>query len=184
MIQSLYKCFQHWSAYGTVWVYSDTHFGDSDCKLMDPNWPEPDEQLKRINSKVGKKDTLILLGDVGSIEYASKLHGYKVLICGNHDVGHSKYEGIFDEVYSGPLMISEKIMLSHEPLNIDWAFNIHGHNHNGYTMVSDEHCHLNVCANVIGYTPISLNKFIKSGRLKEVDTIHRQTIDKASLKIS
>ena len=78
-------------------------------------------------------------------------------------------------------MIGEKIILSHEPLNIDWAFNIHGHNHSGGNTVLG---HLNVCSNVIGYTPISLNKFIKSGRLKEVDTIHRQTIDKASLKIS
>ena len=182
MIQGLYKCFQHWSINGAVWLYSDTHFGDSDCKLMDPNWPEPDEQIKRINSKVGRKDTLILLGDVGNIEYAAKLRGYKVLICGNHDIGYSKYEDIFDEVYSGPLMIGEKLILSHEPLfDVNWAFNIHGHVHSGGNTVSG---HLNVCSNVIGYTPISLNKFIKSGRLKEVQTIHRQTIDKASLKIS
>ena len=39
---------------------------------------------------------------------------------------------LFDEVYTGPLVIGEKIILSHEPLpNIDWALNLHGHNHNG-----------------------------------------------------
>ena len=179
MIQGLYKCFQHWSANGAVWLYSDPHFGDSDCKLMDPNWPDPDEQVKRINAKVGRKDTLILLGDVGDIEYAAKLRGYKVLICGNHDMGHSKYEEIFDEVYSGPLVIGEKLILSHEPLfDVNWVFNIHGHVHRGCPRMFEEH--LNVCANVIGYAPVSLNQFIKkSGALKKIQSIHRQTIDKA-----
>ena len=31
-----------------------THFDDTDCKLMDLNWITPDEQLKIINSVVGK----------------------------------------------------------------------------------------------------------------------------------
>lgn len=177
MIQGLYKCFQHWSANGAVWLYSDPHFGDSDCKLMDPNWPNPDEQVKRINAKVGRKDTLILLGDVGDIEYAAKLRGYKVLICGNHDMGHSKYEEIFDEVYSGPLVIGEKLILSHEPLNIDWAFSIHGHTHG---LKNNKKGCLCVCADVLNYSPISLNKFMKVGRLKEIESIHRIVINKAT----
>ena len=30
MIQGLYKCFDHWHADGTTWLYSDPHFGDTD----------------------------------------------------------------------------------------------------------------------------------------------------------
>lgn len=87
----LYKPFEHWYHGGSIWVFSDLHFEDSDCKLMDPNWPTPEEQVKLINSKVGKKDTLIILGDVGNVEWVKKLKGYKVLVMGNHDKGASNY---------------------------------------------------------------------------------------------
>ena len=35
-----------------------------------------------------------------------------------------------------------------------------------------------VPADVIGYSPINFNAFIKSGKLKECIDIHRETIDK------
>ena len=179
MIESLYKCFQHWSEHGTVWLYSDPHFNeDEDLRIVFPERPSAEEQVKMINSKVGRKDTLLLLGDVGDPEIAKMLRGYKILICGNHDQGVSNYEGIFDEIYGGPLMIGEKIILSHEPIDIDWAFNIHGHTH---LLTKVRPGHLCVCSDVIGYTPINFNQFIKkSGRLKEVTSMHRLTIDKAT----
>ena len=30
MIQGLYDIFSHWHAQGTVWLYSDPHFGDKE----------------------------------------------------------------------------------------------------------------------------------------------------------
>lgn len=69
---NLYKCFDHWSKQGTVWIFSDTHFGDPEPKLKNPNRPSDEELVKLINSKVGKKDTFIHLGDVGDIEFAKK----------------------------------------------------------------------------------------------------------------
>ena len=39
---------------------------------------------------------------------------------------------------------------------------------------------LNVCSDVINYIPINFNQFIKSGRLKEVESIHRKIIDQAT----
>ena len=72
MILGLYECFDHWHKdRGTVWIYSDPHFGDKDIALADR--PSDEDQIKMINSKVGKKDTLIILGDVGDIECAKKL---------------------------------------------------------------------------------------------------------------
>lgn len=180
MIEGLYKCFEHWHREGTVWLYSDTHFNeDSDIRVAFPNRPSAEEQIKLINSKVGRKDHLILLGDVGDIECARKLRGHKILIKGNHDGGLSNYEDVFEEVYGGPLMIGERIILSHEPLDIGWAFNIHGHTHN---ITVDRKGHLCVCADVMGYTPVNFNQFVKSGRLKEVTLLHRSTIDKATEK--
>ena len=172
MINSLYECFQHWSEGGTVWLYSDPHFSDKDL----PDWPSDEEQIKMINSKVGRKDTLIILGDIGNSEYASKLRGYKVLITGNHDKGSSNYKDVFNEIYDGPLMISKKILLSHEPVDVEWAFNIHGHNHN--KKYNDSH-HLNCCSNIINFTPISLNKVINSGMTSDVETIHELARQKA-----
>ena len=177
MIESLYKPFQHWSEKNAIWLISDTHFNEPDLEKAFPNRPHPDELVKNINQKVGKNGTLIHIGDVGDLDWATQLKGYKILITGNHDAGGSIYADIFDEVYTGPLIISDKIILSHEPLDIDWLFNIHGHTH---LSSFDRKGHLCVCADVIGYTPINFNQFIKSGRLKEFEPIHRTTIDTAT----
>ena len=48
MIKTLYIPFQHWSENGSVYILSDLHFADVDCKLMDSNWIEPEEQIKII----------------------------------------------------------------------------------------------------------------------------------------
>lgn len=174
-IPGLYKIFDHWCRQ-TVWIYSDPHFGDKELTKNIPGRPSDEEHIKLINSCVGRKDTLIILGDIGDIECARKLRGYKILICGNHDVGHTIYEEVFDEVYSGPLMIGEKIILSHEPVDIPWAFNFHGHDHKG----TFRPAHKNCCSNVVGYKPINLNSFMKSGPASKVPSIHRIAIDVAT----
>lgn len=176
MIKSLYYPFQRWTWTGTLWVYSDPHFSDPDCIEMRKDYIGDDEQVARINSKVGKNDTIIFLGDIGNEEMIRKIRGYKVLIMGNHDKGASKYTDIFNEVYEGPLFISEKLVLSHEPIDLPFAYNIHGHE---YCYILRDH-HLNVCAEHIGYYPINLDKEIKRGLLSKVESIHRQTIDRAT----
>ena len=214
--------------YQTCYMISDTHFGDKDIQKAFPNRPSDEELVKLINSRVGRKDVLWILGDCGDIEYVKKLRGYKILLLGNHDTGVSNYqrqkwikkfdkdkfqkdeaiaemkrlypgcsytifEGydfhapfeyweikadnkLFDMVFSGPVMLGPKILLSHEPLDISWAFNIHGHDHAG----AKRKGHLNVCADVIGYTPINFNQFLKSGAFSKVQTVHRKTIDLAT----
>ena len=39
---------------------------------------------------------------------------------------------------------------------------------------------MNVCADVIDYTPVNFNQFVKSGKLKECKSIHQETVDKAT----
>ena len=228
MIQGLYKIFDHWHQEGTLYIYSDPHFNDPDLK-KGINRPDAEELVKLINSKCGRKDTLIILGDIVDIEPVKQIRAKrKILVMGNHDAGRTNYERqiisrkfpmdifqkdealeemkrvypncrysideswefhspfncwvvtadnmLFDEVYEGPLMIAEKLILSHEPIDVPWAFNIHGHDHAGKKRKN----HLNVCADVIGYVPVNMNQFMKSGAMAHIDTIHRETIDKAT----
>ena len=149
---------------------------------MDPNWPYAIEYTKRIKAQIGNRSTIIHLGDVGDPAYMKYLPGYKVLIAGNHDKGSSVYEKYFDEIFTGPLFISEKLLLSHEPIyGFDWCFNIHGHDHN-FKHVGDAN-HMNITANVVGYRAVNLwTDVIRMGYLRHVDGLHRVTINAASQK--
>ena len=184
MIKSLYPCFKHWSEEGGVYLVSDTHFKDLDRDYMG-YFISNEDQFYLLNDTCHKNDTLIHLGDVGDLEYIKKLRCYKVLIMGNHDQSIEKMEEVFDEVYSGPLWISQKLVLSHEPVYLQTydtaqttAFNIHGHDHGG----QGRNFHLNICQNIFGYIPLNLNQFIKSGELKKINDIHRITIDNAKIR--
>lgn len=91
-----------------------------------------------------------------------------------------KSNHLFNEVYEGPLMISDRIILSHEPLsNIPWALNIHGHDHSDWGEWANDGLHINVCAEFIDWRPVSLKDIINAGRLKNIPSIHRLTIDRA-----
>lgn len=184
MYKHLYECFKHWYQGGQIFFYSDPHFGDAEMQTVrkkNNNFITDDEQVKRINSIVHKNDTIVFLGDIGDVEYIKKLKaGYKVLIMGNHDKGASNYKNLFDEVYEGPLMISDKILLSHESIKFDYALNIHGHDHSG--KIDLAFLKFNVCAEKINYTPVMLKAIVESGMLKSVPNIHREVIDKASAK--
>lgn len=94
MLPGLYDIFQErWGQSQSCYIYSDPHFSDEDLEYSIKNRPSDEEQIRRINAKAGRKDTLIILGDIGNIECVRKLRaGRKVLICGNHDVGSSKYK--------------------------------------------------------------------------------------------
>ena len=72
-------------------------------------------------------------------------------------------------------------MLTHEPVyGLPWCLNIHGHDHNNVEPYKEGCKHINLAANVCGYTPINLGKIIKEGVLADVPSIHRMTIDRAS----
>ena len=214
MINSLYPPFKKWSETGSVWLYSDPHFGDADTyylrgllqDLADTETIKSldEKQITNINKKVSNSDTIIFLGDIGDIESAKCIRGYKVLIMGNHDKGATYYKDVFNEIYTGCLLISEKILLSHEPV-LDlppYWFNIHGHDHSGTdfmnfvlksydadmpkyemqpnylkTIKQYELQHLNICAEWINYAPVPLKLIIESGVLSNIPTIHKNYLN-------
>lgn len=169
---------------GSLYLVSDPHFDDVDRDFMGYKISEQ-EQIEILKRKCHKVDTLVCLGDVGNPEYFKELKCYKVLVMGNHDETATKFESYFDEIYTGPLWIAEKLVLSHEPLCLESgitrkpiAFNIHGHDHSGEYYNDDYH--LNICQNVFGYEPLNLKEFIKDGYLKRIKSIHREIIDNAT----
>lgn len=224
MVIGLYDIFNERWGSQTVWLYSDPHFGENELESGLINKPTDEEQVARINAKVGRSDTLILLGDIGDPKWLKKLRGYKVLITGNHDMGVSNYKRdvrswiydklttskeevyerlvkeypddriirydidhtawefvvdnrLCDEVYTGPLIIGPKLILSHEPISAQGMYNIHGHVHQ-ITPQTDHN--MNVCSMNINYTPVNLNQLIKRGLTSKVESLHRQTIDRAT----
>lgn len=179
MYKGLYNIFKHWYHGGAIYIYSDPHFADEEMKYIRKNYIGDAEQIKRIKSKVGKNDTIIFLGDIGDVSLIKQIRGYKVLIKGNHDLGDTIYDEYFDEVYRGILTISDKVVLSHEPIEglQPYLYNIHGHDH------ANSYCgerHMNVCAEHIDYTPVRLDAILTGGKLKDIESIHRFTIDKAT----
>lgn len=166
---------------GNIWLYSDPHFGDPDMPILRNNYISDEEQIKRINSKVGKNDTIIFLGDIGDTECIKRIRGYKVLVMGNHDKGKTNYkrDDLFKEVYPGFLTISKNIILSHEPIanELPYALNIYGHDHGQLYKVINNNG-INLCAELIDYTPVSLKSIMESGILKNIPDIHRQAIDR------
>lgn len=232
---AFYKFFQEaMDKCQTTWLISDTHFGEADLKEAFLNRPSDEELVKRINSKCGKMDFLICLGDVGDLAYVSQLRAKtKWLILGNHDLGASNYqrqiwtkkfaqdqfqkdealfemkklypnchysieEGyqftapfdywevkadnqLFDWVFEGPATISEKLILSHEPIpNLTWAMNLHGHQHQG--PVKSNLYHYNCALEVNNYMPINLNTLMKSGLTANIEPLHRQIIDSSTAR--
>ena len=187
MAYELYPAFKHWMpAHGNIWFYSDPHFSDEESWLLRKQFVYATDnveafdnlQIETINKTCGKNDTLVILGDVGNIECVKKLKAKKkILILGNHDRGASYYATVFDEVYTGPVIIAEKLILSHEPIDFPYAANIHGHDHSNRGF--KDGLHINCCAEHINLTPICLSHIVKSGLLKNTINIHREAIDKA-----
>lgn len=233
-LPQLYNIFnEKWQRFQTCWIISDTHFDDANMREYFGT-PPGSEIVKKINSKVGKNDMLIILGDVGNLECVKHLRGYKVLIAGNHDQGMSNFKRekkgykfdcekysreealaavpmrhpgdklyiikhhdvqhapfeywhvcvdnqLFDEVYSGPLVIGPKLILSHEPVECSWAYNLHGHVHHK-EYIGDEY-HKPLCAEKLNCEPLNFNQWLKhSGAFANIDSIHRAAINRAAAR--
>ena len=144
-----------------------------------------DQSIEKFKKKV---DVIDLDGysedELNKLEKEGKIDSYSFEFHYPFIRGY-KSNNLFDEVYSGPLWISQKLVLSHEQIwshcfesAMPIAFNIHGHDHNKGNKGTKYS--LNLAQNVYGYVPLNLNQFIKSGILKNIDDIHRITINKAT----
>lgn len=126
MFKNLYDNFAHWfhDDRGTIYFYSDPHFNDPEVVNLRKNYIGDEEQVKRINSKIGKYDTLVVLGDVGDVEWVRKIRGYKVLVMGNHDAGATNYKRIRSVKYFSPNIIdgSEEDAMLKQCLKVGYKY--------------------------------------------------------------
>ena len=207
MFKNLYDNFAHWfhDGRGTVYFYSDPHFNDQEMVHLRKNYIGDEEQIKRINSKIGKYDTLVVLGDVGDIEWVRKIRGYKVLVMGNHDKGATNYKRRVVDILPKDTFdaLGYKMTWCHYVKDgiVYYDNHLFDEVYEGALMIAPNiilshepvefpfarnihgHTHgkwdaFNMCAEFIDYTPVPLSYFVKWG-FKDVPNIHRETIDKA-----
>jgi calcineurin-like phosphoesterase family protein len=159
-----------------TWFIADTHFSHNNI-LKYENRPFDDimdmnnKLIAYWNSTVKNDDKIFILGDFALCkketikEIVEQLHGYKVLIMGNHDQLSPKsyIELGFNEVSRYPVILEQFWILSHAPMYLNESMpyaNIFGHVHSNpeykdYSAqsicVSVERAHMN-------YRPISFNK--------------------------
>lgn len=113
-------------------------------------------------------------------QYQNKYPGSNIQITKTDIIVDNK---LFDEVYDGQLFISDKILISHEPVyGLQFCVNLHGHVHNGEYVYTDSlgGKHYNFASDVVGWQVYSLKDLINSGLVSNIKSLHRLTIDNAS----
>ena len=130
--------------------------------------------INNWKNKVKADDTVYILGDVGMYHpkeignILNNLPGHKILITGNHDfknIHSGSYKKVFDKITSY-LEIEDNgrnVILFHYPIE-DWNgkyreyYHLHGHIHNNEDSLSQKERRFNVSAEVVEYTPVSLDE--------------------------
>jgi calcineurin-like phosphoesterase family protein len=155
-----------------IFLISDTHFCHKNIiEYADRPFLSVEEMNEKIienwNKAVKKNYKVIIAGDFALCgkekmkELVERLNGYKILILGNHDRSYNSMKSFpFDEVIKYPILIQEKYIISHHPLeNVPTGFvNIHGHIHNREMHSLN---YFNISVEQIGYTPIELKEIEK-----------------------
>ena len=137
--------------------------------------------IKNINKKVGKRDTLYILGDVGfgSVEeivsLLKRINAKKILVEGNHDKRYLKHQDFLDCFQSTHeiLEISDhqkKVVMFHYPM-LSWnrafhgSIHLYGHVHNNKVPYEADNA-FNVSLEMLGYAPMTLPEILelKQGR--------------------
>lgn len=158
----------------TIFFISDTHFGhDNILKFKDDKGVPirhftstkemDDTMIENWNKTIKLSDHVYHLGDFTMkrriIPVARLLNGHKRLIRGNHDIFHTKeyIEAGFKEVYGSRYL--DNILFTHIPIHPAcmgrFMGNAHGHIHH---RSSPKGPYLNLSAEVINYTPVSLEE--------------------------
>jgi len=128
--------------------------------------------IKMWNATVRPKDITYVLGDV-SMEKSShynllnRLNGTKHVVLGNHDKrGHSRELLNYVQTVSGVIYLRKhRVILSHIPihpseLDYGYSFNVHGHVH---SKTLPDSRYINVSAEVIDYTPKTMEELLNGG---------------------
>ena len=154
----------------STYLFSDPHFHHEKCAIR-RGFSSAEEMneliVKNWNNTISKRDKVILLGDITmekkNYEILGRLQGLIHVVLGNHDQPQHVREMLtYVHGVSGIIDYKKIAILTHCPvhpsqLEFRYAYNIHGHVHKNSI---DDPRYINVCAEVINYTPIKFDNLI------------------------
>jgi calcineurin-like phosphoesterase family protein len=150
--------------------------------------------IKSWNELISEEDTVYILGDVSfsrttpTVDILKQLNGKKILIWGNHDIGHIKKEaflGCFTEVHQY-LHLKENginFILFHFPI-AEWdmchhsSIHLHGHLH-GSPSGLEQYKIMDVGIDATGKIAVSIDEVIellKDKEIKDHGTLKTKTV--------
>lgn len=137
-----------------AWVSADYHFGRFMRKegIEKDNLKKQEEKIITLhNSRVGKDDLFLFLGDISESEFGDeartnalshvikqckRLNGRKIIFIGNNDTCDDKFyrECGFEAIFRRDKIVTDKHVFSHFPVNLmnNSKINIHGHIHGSH----------------------------------------------------
>ena len=155
----------------SAFVFSDPHFGHKNMAIKRGFSCEEEQDeliVKNWNNVISKRDNIFLLGDITmekkNYEILSRLKGQIDVVLGNHDQKQHVREMLkYVNSVSGIIDYKSMVIFTHCPIHVSqlefrYKYNIHGHVHENSI---DDSRYINVCAEMINYTPIEFNKLIK-----------------------
>jgi calcineurin-like phosphoesterase family protein len=154
----------------STFFFSDPHFHhESMAKKRGFSCAEDMNELivKNWNKTISKRDCVFLLGDItmekNHYQILARLQGLIHVVLGNHDQRQHVQEMLkYVHSVSGIIDYKRKAILTHCPvhpsqLEFRYPYNIHGHVHENSI---DDPRYINVCAEMIKYTPVEFKKLI------------------------
>lgn len=159
-----------------VFFTSDHHFGhkliiDFESRPFIDVGQMNEAMIESWNSVVNPDDKVFHLGDFSFLNkeathaIVERLHGYKILILGNHDRSRGRdwwLEAGFDEVSEYPLIYKDFFFLSHEPMYMNKHMpyvNVHGHIHG---QKYEGKNYFNICVEHWNYKPLTFEQIRES----------------------
>jgi calcineurin-like phosphoesterase family protein len=155
----------------STFFISDLHLGHENMAIS-RGFSCADEMnetiIQRWNTVVSKKDKVFILGDVTmekvrDYPLLNQLKGLKTVILGNHDEPNHVFELLkYVNKVAGMIDYKKEFILTHCPihpsqLDYRYSYNIHGHVH---TKSVEDPRYINVCAEMIDYTPKTLEELL------------------------
>lgn len=158
------------------YVISDLHLGHANI-IEYCNRPfESGEEMNAVlvenwNSVVDAGDVVFLVGDLAmaphetAVEFARQLNGSILLVKGNHDEGLDVDRVPFPVVSAYEFSVEKyNFYCTHRPEDIvasaEWGLSGHVHNNDlrEYPFIDPDKNRVNVSAELLGYTPLSVSR--------------------------
>lgn len=179
------------SSWKETWVVSDTHFSHArSLEFFNPETGEKmrhweagkveemnEHMVERWNSVIKPTDKVIHCGDAwftkDGWKNVARLNGVKELVMGNHDdKDMALYTQFFKRLHGSYTVRTANrnhdLILTHIPIHTSqfgrFFGNVHGHIHRDLVKLPDgtpDPRYLNVCVEMIDYTPITLGECLE-----------------------